>query len=202
MSDLANLPSDIAPAEFFALLEAALAAEPAPAGASPEKLAIRLDGDGGGDWALGFDGGKLTCAPGRVAGTPLQLTLTVDDWRAFVAGEVRDAVAAKVKVGFDARQAAKLYRMSNKTDALKAFSGDLQLVVQDQARGTDHRLTLTFGGGTPNPAAPKTTVSVYLHDFVAMAAGEVNPQMAFFQGQIRLDGDMNLAMSLMALAQS
>jgi len=201
MSDLANLPTDIAPADFFKLLEEALAAEPAPVGAPPEKLAIRLEGDGGGDWALGFAGGKLACTAGRVDGTPLQITLGVADWRAFVAGRVRDAVAAKVQVGFDASQAAKLYRVSNKTEAIKAFSGDLQLIVQDQELGADYKLTLTFGGGTPNTAAPKTTVGVYLQDFVGMAAGEVNPQMAFFQGQIRLDGDMNLAMSLMALAQ-
>ncbi|TNF31423.1 MAG: SCP2 sterol-binding domain-containing protein [Deltaproteobacteria bacterium] len=201
MSDLSNLPADIAPATFFQLLEEALANEPAPAGASPEKLQIHLDGDGGGPWAIGFDGGKLTCANENAGGTPLQLSLTVDDWRAVVAGRVRDAVAAKVNVGFDAKQAASLYRVSNKTDQIKAFSGDLQLVIQDQDAGKDYKVTLTFGGGAPNTASPKTTVSVNLNDFVGMAAGEINPQQAFFMGQIRLDGDMNLAMSLMALAQ-
>lgn len=202
MSDLANLPADIAPADFFKLLEDALANEPAPAGASPEKLQIRLAGDDGGAWAIGFDDGKLACAPTDVGGTPLQLSLTVEDWRAFVAGRVRDAVATKVNVGFDASQASKLYRVSNKTEQIKAFSGDLQLVVQDTAEGKDYRVTLTFGGATPNTAAPKTTVSVFLDDFVGMAAGEINAQAAFFMGQIRLDGDMNLAMSLMALAQA
>lgn len=202
MADLANLPNDITPDHFFELLEGALANEPAPAGASPEKLLIHLSGDGGATWAIGFQDGKL--AARKDVGEkdpPLQISLTVDDWRAFVAGSVRDAVAAKVKVGFDASQVAKLYRVTNKTDQVKAFNGNLQLVVEDKDKGKDHRITLTFGGGKPVTDNPETTVSVDLADFVAMAGGEMNAQTAFFMGKIRLDGDMNLAMSLMALAQ-
>jgi len=199
MADLANLPSDITPSDFFALVEEALASEPAPAGASPEKLQVFLDGEG---WAVGFDGGKLAVKQEAVTGAPLQISMTVEDWRAFVAGRVRDAIASKVNVGFDAGQVAKLYRVTHKTEQVKGFNGNLQLVVEDKAKGGDHRVTLTFGGGAPNTESPDTKVSVDLEDFVALAAGELNAQQAFFMGRIRLDGDMNLAMSLMALAQS
>mgnify|MGYP000323141775 CR=1 FL=1 len=58
-----------------------MSAEPAPADASAEKLQVYLHGDGGGSWALGFVDGKLTAAQEDVGGTPLQLSLTVDDWR-------------------------------------------------------------------------------------------------------------------------
>lgn len=201
MSDLSKLPSDITPDAFFALLEEALASEPAPANASPDKLQVYLEGDGGGAWSIGFDGGRLACAAGVAASPPLQISLTVGDWRAFVAGRVRDAVAARVDVGFDASQAAKLYRITHKTEQVKAFSGNLQVIVEDKAESSDYKLTLTFGGGTPNAAAPDTTVALDLDDFVSLAAGELNAQQAFFNGKIRLDGDMNLAMGLMALAQ-
>lgn len=201
MSDLSKLPSDITPAAFFALLEEALASEPAPADASPEKLQAHLEGDGGGSWTIGFDGGRLACAAGVAESPPLQISLTVDDWRAFVAGRVRDAVGARIDVGFDASQAAKLYRITHKTEQVKAFSGNLQVIVEDKSQSSDHKLTLTFGGGTPNAGAPDTTVAVDLDDFVSLAAGELNAQQAFFMGKIRLDGDMNLAMGLMALAQ-
>ncbi|MCB9732968.1 MAG: SCP2 sterol-binding domain-containing protein [Deltaproteobacteria bacterium] len=202
MADLANLPNDITPDHFFELVESALADEPAPSGASPEKLLIHLNGDGGGTWALGFQDGKLTAKKNvGEKDPPLQLSMTVDDWRAFVAGRVRDAVAAKVNVGFDAKQVAKLYRVTNKTDQVKAFKGNLQLVVEDKEKGGAHRVTLTFGGAGPVTDNPETTVSVDLEDFVGLAGGEINAQTAFFMGKIRLDGDMNLAMSLMALAQ-
>ena len=61
-------------------------------------------------------------------------------------------------------------------------------------------MTLTFGGAAPKPAAPTTTVTFSRDDFLAILGGELQPQAAFFAGKIRLDGDMNLAMGLMALA--
>ncbi|PIE20403.1 MAG: hypothetical protein CSA66_00530 [Proteobacteria bacterium] len=204
MADITNLPADISPAAFFTLVEQALASEPAPAGASPDKLQIYLEGDDGGAWTLGFVDGALKVVSEDVGGTPLQVSLTVDDWRALVAGSVRDAIAAKVDkhIGFDPETVAQLYQVTYKTEQIKALSGDLQIVIEDKGNGNDHKLTLTFGGGEPKPAAPTTTVSVDLDDFIDMANGEVQPQAAFFMGKIRLDGDMNLAMSLMALAQA
>lgn len=200
MTDFANLPADITPGAFFKAVEDALASEPAPAGASPEKLVIHVDGDAGGSWSMGFKNGKLAIDAGHEAGAPLQVSATTGDFRAFIAGEIRDAVKARAggKGQIDAKQMAKLFKVTNKTDQVKAFSGDLQLRMDDGAKS--YKLTLTFGGGAPNPAAPKTTVTMDLSDFLALTAGELNAQAAFFAGKIKLDGDMNLAMGLMALA--
>ncbi len=198
MTDFANLPADITPAQFFDLVAAALANEPAPAGAAPDKLVIHVGGDDGGVWNLGFEGGGLKIATGAAAAPPLQLSMTSDDLRAFIAGSIRDAIRARAGGRtIDASQLAKLFRITNKTEQVKAYTGDLQMVLEGPAT---YRLTLTFGGNTPTPEAPTTTVTFTLDDFLAILGGELQPQAAFFAGKIRLDGDMNLAMGLMALA--
>lgn len=199
MTDFANLPADITPAQFFDLVGAALANEPAPAGAAPDKLVIHITGDAGGVWNLGFEGGALKIQAGGADAPPLQLSLAQADLTSFIAGDMRDALKARAGgKSIDAAQMAKIFKITNKTDQVKAYKGDLQIVLA----GPDatHRLTLTFGGTTPNTASPTTTVSIAQDDFFAMLDGQLQPQAAFFAGKIRLDGDMNLAMGLMALA--
>lgn len=200
-TDFANLPADITPAAFFAAIAEALKDEPAPANAAPDKLVMHVTGEAGGTWAMGFVNGRLAIDEAAADKPPLQVTSSIEDFRAFLAGSVRDAVKAKAgskAAGIDAKQAARLFRITTKTDQVKQYSGDLQLVVENSPK--NHTLTLTFGGGTPNPAKPTTTISISLEDFMALIGGELNAQAAFFAGKIRLDGDMNLAMGLMAMA--
>jgi|GEM_PF-1240902 len=200
-TDFANLPTDITPAAFFAAIAEALKDEPAPANAAPDKLLLHVTGDAGGTWAMGFVNGRLAIDQALADKAPLQVTTSIEDFRAFLAGSVRDAVKAKAgsrAAAIDAKQVAKLFRITTKTDQVKQYSGDLQLAVDNGA--SKYKLTLTFGGGAPNPAAPTTTISISLEDFLALTGGELNPQAAFFAGKIRLDGDMNLAMGLMAMS--
>lgn len=201
-TDFTNLAPDITPGEFFQAVQDALASEPAPANASPDKLVIHVDGEAGGTWSMGFSGGKLAIEQAATAGAPLQVSMSTPDLRSFIAGDIRDAIKAKAggRGQIDAKQIGKLYKITHKTEQVKAFSGDLQLRMEDAGKGKTYKLTLTFGGGAPNVAAPKTTISMALNDFLGLIGGELNPQAAFFAGQIRLDGDMNLAMGLMALA--
>ncbi len=200
MSDLANLPYETSPADFFAKIQEALSSEPAPADAPADKLQIHLTGDGGGGWAIGFVDGALACTEETVEGCPAQVTLSVADWRELTLGKVRDAVAEKVGGigGISDNDIKNLFKLTSRSEQIKAFSGDLQLQLEN---GDDtYKATLTFGGTAPNTESPTTTIAVGLDDFIGITQGEVNPQQAFFMGKIRLDGDMNLAMSLMALA--
>lgn len=200
-TDFAKLPADITPAAFFELVGHALAGEPAPAGASADKLVIHVPGDGGGAWNMGFDGGSLKIVEGATQGAPLQVSVTIEDFRAFVAGDIRNAILARTggtSATVDAKKLSKLFSITNKTEQVKAYKGDLQIVLD--AAGKAYRITLTFGGSAPAPQAPTTAVTFTLDDFLAILGGELQPQAAFFAGKIRLDGDMNLAMGLMALA--
>ncbi|UCC86709.1 MAG: SCP2 sterol-binding domain-containing protein [Anaerolineales bacterium] len=46
---------------------------------------------------------------------------------------------------------------------------------------------------------PDVTVSMTAEDYVKMTSGELQPVVAFMQGKIRLQGDMNLAMKVQEL---
>ena len=45
------------------------------------------------------------------------------------------------------------------------------------------------------------TISLEASDFVALVEGSANGQQLFFQGKLRIDGDMGLAMKLQTLAE-
>lgn len=51
--------------------------------------------------------------------------------------------------------------------------------------------------GAADPAT--LTVSASAADYVEIASGKSNPQMAFMQGKLKLKGDMGLAMRLQGL---
>src|SRR5262245_41677494 len=89
--DFANLPADITPADFFAGIAEALKDEPAPAGAAPDKMLLHISGAEGGTWAMGFVAGRLAIDPGTAAKSPMQISTSVEDFRAFAAGSIRDA---------------------------------------------------------------------------------------------------------------
>jgi putative sterol carrier protein len=46
---------------------------------------------------------------------------------------------------------------------------------------------------------PDVTVGMAAGDYVKMTAGELQPVVAFMQGKIKLQGDMNLAMKIQEL---
>jgi putative sterol carrier protein len=45
-------------------------------------------------------------------------------------------------------------------------------------------------------AATDCTVKVSMADFLDIAAGKTNPQMAFMMGKLKVEGDMSVAMQL------
>lgn len=197
MSDLTNLPADIVPDKFFELMAEALANEPAPADASPEKAAITLLGDEGGTWSMGFADGAIAFSKEDVDGPPVRVSLTVDSWRAFVAGRVRDAVSDNVDANLlDPKRLSKLYKSADKVEQIKGLKGDLKLTIEDPDQSTEYALLLTTGGDPANMDAPTTSVTLTMSDFLDLVTGKENPQMAFFSGKIRLDGDMNHVMQL------
>ncbi len=56
------------------------------------------------------------------------------------------------------------------------------------------------GGSVTNEDAPADcTVQVSKEDFESLAAGKLDPTMAFMQGKIKIQGDMAIAMKLQGL---
>jgi len=57
------------------------------------------------------------------------------------------------------------------------------------------------GKSTPNKVSnddldADCTVKVAMSDFLEMASGSLNPQMAFMTGKLKVEGDMSVAMQL------
>ncbi|MBI2059425.1 MAG: SCP2 sterol-binding domain-containing protein [Nitrospirae bacterium] len=67
--------------------------------------------------------------------------------------------------------------------------GQWQIKVADGA--------LAVASGTPDPA--QCTITLKVDDWKAMNTGTLNPQAAFMQGKLRIQGDMSLAMRLGAI---
>lgn len=198
MKQLLDLPRTIMPAEFFDQVAAALASEEVPPGAPDDRTMIHLHGAGGGTWNAGFVDGRMTLVDGPVDEAPLQITLTVSDWREFVAGRVRDVIKdAAPDHAPDLTAIGHLYSSEEKVETLRAFAGDIQAIVEDAEEDAEYIATFTLGGGTPDATDPTTTIRVGLDALSRLASGAENIQTAFFSGSIRIDGDMNLAMGLM-----
>jgi hypothetical protein len=200
VANLANLPQDITPSAFFDLVRDTIAGQVAPEG--PETTIFHIEGADGGAWTAAVVDGAIRVDAGA-SGTPImQVTLSVQDWRAIVAGSVRDRLqgAASQAPPFDPNAISKLLTLPEVSESLRGMEGNLQLVLED---GDDaYRVTLTFGDSSRDVETPTTTVAVTMDDAAQIASGQENPQAAFFAGKIRLDGDMNLAMGLMTLVMA
>ncbi len=196
-TNLTDLPEDIAPATFFQLVAAELAAQPVPPGAPEDEAVVTLTGDGGGSWTIAVQGGEVTVREGAAQAPLLHATMTVDDWRSFVAGRVRDIVRdAAGRLVFDPAELAKLQERAGAVKALRDLPGTLVVRLDDAEAGATHTLGLTTGGAPVAVDAPTATITIKVEDMAGLIAGHEDPMAAFFSGKIALDGDMNHVMGL------
>ena len=61
---------------------------------------------------------------------------------------------------------------------------------------------LTHFGSAPLPDQPDTSIAVSPEAYQALRSGELDPQDAFMNGQIQVEGDMQLAMQIALAALS
>jgi len=81
----------------------------------------------------------------------------------------------------------------SRIERLKLLKGLIQFTFTDLPDGSEQSFCLQLGEGE-RPAAPQTVLSMKAEDAQKMARGEINPQMAFMGGIIKVNGDMALAM--------
>lgn len=203
LSDLTNLPRTIVPEAFFEKVMELVADIPAPPEAAEDRALVRLEGAGGGSWHVGFVGGRAQIKPGEIPDPTVQVSLSVIDWREFVVGRVRDVVTPGMDTNLlDPRLVVRIFDDREAVEAVRSFQGTIQLTVRDTEEDGDYVLFVTLGPQAETRDAPATTVEIALEDLAKLVRREGTPQAAFFAGQIRIDGDMNLAMALMTLTSS
>jgi len=84
-------------------------------------------------------------------------------------------------------------------------AGDLRATFQFNLSGEDGGnwgVTIADGKCTVvegQANKPDVTVSMAAEDFVKMISGQLQPVVAFMQGKIKLQGDMNLALKIQEL---
>jgi hypothetical protein len=202
---MAQFPaSPIPPSEFMQrwLPQAFAEADvPDDAKSADVRLGVRLDGDGGGEWVVHLDHGKLNVSAEPRTECPFSIVQSVENWRGTLwegkGGAFGQQVSSLFRPG---QQAAAANRPGGggmnpaALEAMRALNGVIRMRVLGGAGG-DWEVDFKLGPGEI-PAQPTTTVSITAPDAEAMASGQLDPMQAFMSGKIQVAGDMALMMQM------
>lgn len=129
--------------------------------------------------------GQMTVADEPIEDPFMGVALSAADWERFAAGGV--------STGFFSGAGGRGLGRS-RVDRLRAIRGAVRFVLSGFADG-DWSVLTHFGSGR-RPTEAEATVRLDADVAMKLQRGEVNPQMAFMQGQVRLEGNAGLAMQL------
>jgi len=183
------------PAQFNRALEAQAALGEAGRrvfeGMRAVSATIRVDvaGEGGGTFYLNIREGRMS--PGERAAHDPFLTL-IQDRAAFerIASEAGDSAMALLGGLSGLAREMKLTRA--RVDALAGLEG----LVLFEVTGEGGFSLRTHFGPPPIPDAPVTTIRVDATAYRELRGGTLDPQTAFMNQQIAIEGDMRIAMQL------
>ena len=148
---------------------------------------IVVEGDGGGTWHLNVNKGEMTVSA-EPAFPPVMTVYqprSYFDWAASLAAE-------SGLFGPSARgNQGELTK--SRLDRLKTLKGLLQFTFTQLPDGGEQSFCIHFSDGE-RPAAAQTVLTMKAEDAQKLARGDLNPQMAFMSGVIKVTGDMALAM--------
>ena len=152
-------------------------------------IRVDVEGQGGGTFFLNIRAGRMS-AEDHAAHAPF-LTL-IQDRRAFdrLASEAGDSALALL--GGLAGVAGEIALTRTRVESLRAVDG----LVRIEVTGEDGFALATHFGATPIPAEPKTRITVDAAAYRDLRSGALDPQLAFMNQQIVVEGDMSAAMQL------
>jgi hypothetical protein len=184
-------PQDITPKDFF---ESWLTAELAGAPGTSKPLAVRVEltGDGGGAWAISASPTGVAVAPAGGGGedADVHVKQSVADWRAIVAGEPGAISLAPER----ASPTDLLFLDKTAQQIVQSVKGTIRFEVTGY-NGRTWNLDVKIGR-QPASAQPEAVITVDAETYAAMLARTIPAPQAYFQGKIRITGDVNLAMQI------
>lgn len=152
-------------------------------------IRVEVEGEGGGTFHLNIEHGRMSAgdAPAR----PPFLTL-FQDRRAFdrIAREAGDSAMALL--GGLSGLAGEMKLTKARIDNLAFVNG----LVHFEVTGDDGFVLRTHFGTEPVPDEPHTTIRVDESAYQDLRGGKLDPQSAFMNQQIVVEGDMQMAMQL------
>jgi putative sterol carrier protein len=149
----------------------------------------------GGPFYLNIENGTMSA--GDAPSHPPFLTLR-QDRRAFerLAAEAGDSALGML--GGLSGLAGEMKLTRSRIENLRAVAGLLSFEVT----GDDGFRLLTHFGSDPFPEEPACSITVSPEAYAELRSGKLDPQSAFLNGAIRVDGEMQLAMQLALAALS
>ncbi|MGE4091121.1 MAG: SCP2 sterol-binding domain-containing protein [Candidatus Binatia bacterium] len=147
---------------------------------------IVVEGDGGGIWHLNVSNGEMTVA----AEPTFPPVMTVYQSRAYFDWAASMAADSGL-FGPSGRNQNELTK--SRIERLQRIKGLLQFTITNLPDGSEQYFYIQLGDGE-RPATAQTVLTMKAEDMQKMARGEINPQMAFIGGIIKVTGDMALAM--------
>lgn len=148
-------------------------------------LRVVLEGEGGGTWYVNLRGGEAHVGAAAESEPILSIHQSAADFRRAAGGELASGLGLG---GQGELTRSRIARM-------RTVKGTIEFKVTGLPDGGDLSVVLHFGPGD-RAATPQTVVSVKADDAKKMRTGELNPQVAFMQGMIKITGDAALAMAV------
>ncbi len=146
-----------------------------------------VEGEGGGTWYLNTKNGEMTVT----AEPTFPLVMTVYQSRAYFDWSAAMATESGLFGPSSRNNQSELTK--SRVERLQKIKGLLQFSFTHLPDGSEQSFCIHLGDGE-RPATPQTTLSMKADDAQKIARGDLNPQVAFMNGTIKISGDMALAM--------
>ena len=195
-------PMDITPAGFFeqwlpAQIESSRPLIEAFTPGIAFSAAVRVTGDGGGEWTVGLANGSTAITPGLDPQALLTFVVSEENFIQSVTGQLDDLRMKAQDSPPDVELSPEAIRKQAEEiiAALKGLNGSLRASVDDPDRPL--AVTVKFAGEMKD--RPDCEIKVKLEDVKAIASGELDPQSAFMGGRCQIEDEAGLLTEILAL---
>ncbi|MBX3183649.1 MAG: SCP2 sterol-binding domain-containing protein [Polyangiaceae bacterium] len=152
---------------------------------------------GAGEWSLALKDGALVVLPEQQSDVIVQVTLNDTAFAALVVAAAREHEATFTKLEHQAKIIRLITLDDTRVNQVRQIAGSVALSVTDE--DAVHQVTITPGAREPNLTAPECRVSCHQRDFEEIQAGKVQPMQLVMTGKMRIEGNAQIPMALMAV---